>query len=78
MRSASVPGSAPRVLLVGFSTRNKYFGDLFYASIHKFRNGFIRAGSHVVWFSDRDTADFATPCASGISAGRSPMPSSSI
>jgi Glycosyl transferases group 1 len=58
---SAVPDRAPRVLLVGFSGRNKYFGSLFYATIHKIRNGFIRAGSHVIWFSDRDTADFATP-----------------
>lgn len=48
----------PRVLLVGFSERNKYFGAFFHATLHKLRNGFIRAGSHVVWFSDRDVADY--------------------
>jgi hypothetical protein len=51
----------PRVLLVGFSERNKYFGSFFYATVHKLRNGFIRAGSHVVWFSDRDIADYSAP-----------------
>jgi hypothetical protein len=51
----------PRVLLVGFSERNKYFGSFFYATLHKLRNGFIRAGSHVVWFSDRDIADYSAP-----------------
>ncbi len=50
-----------RVLLVGFSERNKYFGTFFYATLHKLRNGFIRAGSHVVWFSDRDIADYHAP-----------------
>jgi hypothetical protein len=51
----------PRVLLVGFSERNKYFGNFFHATLHKLRNGFIRAGSHVVWFSDRDIADYGAP-----------------
>jgi hypothetical protein len=51
----------PRVLLVGFSERNKYFGNFFYATVHKLRNGFIRAGCHVVWFSDRDIADYNAP-----------------
>jgi hypothetical protein len=50
-----------RVLFVGFSERNKYFGDFFYATIHKLRNGFTRAGCHVSWFSDRDIADYAAP-----------------
>jgi hypothetical protein len=50
-----------RVLFVGFSDRNKYFGSLFYATIHKLRNGFTRAGCHVSWFSDRDVADYAAP-----------------
>lgn len=60
--AAAPPASAmPRVLLVGFSERNKYFGTFFHATLHKLRNGFIRAGSHVVWFSDRDTADYAAP-----------------
>jgi len=49
------------VLLVGFSERNKYFGTFFHATLHKLRNGFIRAGSHVVWFSDRDIADYSAP-----------------
>jgi hypothetical protein len=49
------------VLFVGFSERNKYFGDFFYATIHKLRNGFTRAGCHVAWFSDRDMADYAAP-----------------
>lgn len=53
--------SNPRVLLVGFSERNKYFGAFFHATVHKLRNGFIRAGSHVVWYSDRDIADYAAP-----------------
>jgi hypothetical protein len=53
--------SNPRVLLVGFSERNKYFGTFFHATLHKLRNGFIRAGSHVVWFSDRDIADYHAP-----------------
>ena len=51
----------PRVLLAGFSERNKYFGNFFYATLHKLRNGFIRAGSHVIWFSDRDIADYHAP-----------------
>lgn len=51
----------PRVLLVGFSERNKYFGNFFHATVHKLRNGFIRAGCHVVWFSDRDIADYSAP-----------------
>lgn len=51
----------PRVLLAGFSQRNKYFGAFFHATVHKLRNGFIRAGGHVVWYSDRDTADYAAP-----------------
>ena len=51
----------PRVLLVGFSERNKYFGSFFYATVHKLRNGFVRAGSHVIWFSDRDIADYSAP-----------------
>jgi hypothetical protein len=51
----------PRVLLVGFSERNKYFGSFFYATVHKLRNGLVRAGSHVVWFSDRDIADYSAP-----------------
>jgi hypothetical protein len=50
-----------RVLFVGFSERNKYFGNFFYATIHKLRNGFTRAGCHVSWFSDRDVADYAAP-----------------
>jgi hypothetical protein len=50
-----------RVLFVGFSERNKYFGDFFYATIHKLRNGFTRAGCHVSWFSDRDMADYSAP-----------------
>lgn len=50
-----------RVLFVGFSERNKYFGNFFYATIHKLRNGFTRAGCHVSWFSDRDIADYAAP-----------------
>jgi hypothetical protein len=50
-----------RVLFVGFSDRNKYFGNFFYATIHKLRNGFTRAGCHVAWFSDRDVADYAAP-----------------
>jgi hypothetical protein len=50
-----------RVLFVGFSERNKYFGDFFYATIHKLRNGFTRAGCHVTWFSDRDIADYSAP-----------------
>ena len=49
------------MLLVGFSERNKYFGGFFHATLHKLRNGFIRAGSHVVWFSDRDIADYSAP-----------------
>ncbi|MEQ1612236.1 MAG: glycosyltransferase [Hyphomicrobiaceae bacterium] len=53
--------SNPRVLMVGFSERNKYFGNFFHATLHKLRNGFIRAGSHVVWFSDRDIADYSAP-----------------
>lgn len=53
--------SNPRVLLVGFSERNKYFGTFFHATLHKLRNGFIRAGSHVVWYSDRDIADYSAP-----------------
>jgi hypothetical protein len=53
--------ATPRVLLVGFSERNKYFGSFFHATLHKLRNGFIRAGSHVVWFSDRDIADYSAP-----------------
>ncbi len=51
----------PRVLLVGFSERNKYFGNFFYATVHKLRNGFVRAGCHVIWFSDRDIADYSAP-----------------
>lgn len=49
------------MLLVGFSERNKFFGNFFHATIHKLRNGFIRAGSHVVWYSDRDIADYSAP-----------------
>ena len=49
------------MLLVGFSERNKYFGTFFHATLHKLRNGFIRAGSHVVWYSDRDIADYHAP-----------------
>ena len=58
------PGVRPsgrHVLFVGFSERNKYFGSFFYATIHKLRNGFTRAGCHVSWFSDRDIADYAAP-----------------
>jgi hypothetical protein len=53
--------SGRRVLFVGFSERNKYFGNFFYATIHKLRNGFTRAGCHVSWFSDRDIADYSAP-----------------
>lgn len=47
---------APRVLVVGFSEQNKYFGHLFYATHQKLRNGLVRAGAGVTWFSDRDWA----------------------
>jgi hypothetical protein len=57
--ACSPPGR--RVLFVGFSERNKYFGSFFYATIHKLRNGFTRAGCHVSWFSDRDIADYSAP-----------------
>ncbi len=56
-----MPVHMPRVLLVGFSERNKYFGNFFYATVHKLRNGLIRAGCHVIWFSDRDIADYSAP-----------------
>jgi hypothetical protein len=61
--AAPPPGATQgrRVLFVGFSERNKYFGDFFYATIHKLRNGFTRAGCHVSWFSDRDIADYSAP-----------------
>ena len=52
-----------RVLLVGFSERYKYFGQMFYATFQMMRNGFIRAGTGAYLFSDRDTADFAAPLA---------------
>jgi hypothetical protein len=55
------PMTGRRVLFVGFSDRNKYFGNFFYATIHKLRNGFTRAGCHISWFSDRDVADYAAP-----------------
>lgn len=48
--------AAPRVLVVGFSEQNKYFGHLFYATHQKLRNGLVRAGASVTWFSDRDWA----------------------
>ncbi|MGI9523044.1 MAG: glycosyltransferase [Hyphomicrobiaceae bacterium] len=54
---------APRVLLVGFSERYKYFGQMFYATFQIMRNGFIRAGASAFLFSDRDNADFAAPFA---------------
>jgi hypothetical protein len=60
-RPAAVNTTAKRVLFVGFSDRNKYFGNFFYATIHKLRNGFTRAGCHVSWFSDRDVADYSAP-----------------
>ncbi|MEM7750611.1 MAG: hypothetical protein AAF346_20345, partial [Pseudomonadota bacterium] len=52
-----------RVLLVGFSERYKYFGQMFYATFQMMRNGFIRAGAGAYLYSDRDTADFAAPLA---------------
>lgn len=51
----------PRVLLAGFSERNKYFGQFFYATHNKVRNGLIRAGCSVAWFSDRDWAETLAP-----------------
>lgn len=51
----------PRILLVGFSERHKYFGQMFYATFQMMRNGFIRAGASAFLFSDRDAADFAAP-----------------
>lgn len=51
-----IPRVAPRVLVVGFSEQNKYFGHLFYATHQKLRNGLVRAGAGVTWFSDRDWA----------------------
>lgn len=53
----------PRLLLVGFSERYKYFGQMFYATFQMMRNGFIRAGAGAYLFSDRDAADFAAPFA---------------
>lgn len=53
----------PRLLLVGFSERHKYFGQMFYATFQMMRNGFIRAGASAFLFSDRDAADFAAPLA---------------
>ena len=53
----------PRLLLVGFSERYKYFGQMFYATFQMLRNGFIRAGASAFLFSDRDAADFAAPLA---------------
>ena len=52
-----------RILLVGFSERYKYFGQMFYATFQMMRNGFIRAGAGAYLYSDRDTADFAAPLA---------------
>lgn len=47
------PGRAAwRVLVVGFSEQSSRFGHPYYATQQKLRNGLIRAGAAVTWWSD--------------------------